>query len=79
MAFNVQNLNNSSSGAADAPRIWTYKTTVDALAAVVTSAYFNTMKNAFKVSDLIWVVASDDESWAKVSAVTPNVTTTTTI
>jgi len=53
MAFARANLNLSSSGAADAPKIWTYKS-ADAIATLNTSGYFNSATNELNVGDLIY-------------------------
>ena len=53
MAFARANLNLSSSGAADAPKIWTYKS-ADAIAAVNTSGYFNGATLELNVGDMIY-------------------------
>lgn len=53
MAFARANLNLSSSGAADAPKIWTYKS-ADAIATVNTSGYFNGATRELNVGDMIY-------------------------
>lgn len=53
MAFARANLNLSSSGAADAPKIWTYKS-ADALATINTSGYFNSATRELNVGDMIY-------------------------
>jgi len=53
MAFARANLNLSSSGAADAPKIWTYKS-ADAIATVNTSGYFNSATLELNVGDMIY-------------------------
>ena len=53
MAFARANLNLSSSGAADAPKIWTYKS-ADAIATVNTSGYFNDASGELNVGDMMY-------------------------
>jgi len=53
MAFARANLNLSSSGAADAPKIWTYKS-ADAIATLNTEGYFNSARRELNVGDLIY-------------------------
>ena len=76
MAFDIDNFNNTTSGAADAPRIWAYRTTADTLAQVAASAYFNTVINALSVGDKIYVVATDGNGDFVVDSVTTNVALT---
>lgn len=57
MAFVRNNLNNVTSGAAKAPRMWAYQST-DTLAATVAEAYFNEATE-LKVGDMMQVNATD--------------------
>ena len=60
MAFARANLNLSSSGAADAPKIWTYKS-ADALATINTSGYFNSATRELNVGDIDYKDVTEDQ------------------
>ena len=75
MAFLNNNFGRVSSTAADVPVVYSYQTTVDTMAQVLASAYFNDKINQLKVSDIIYVKSSDDQQFLKVTSVTTNVTT----
>lgn len=75
MAFNLQNMNRTSSGAnANAPTVFAYASTAETTAAIVAASYFNSFANSLQVGDLIYVRASDGNGWVVVTAVAPNVT-----
>jgi hypothetical protein len=65
----------SSSGNFDAPAQYSYKSTSDSLATVTGSGYFNKQRTFIRVDDVIYVAASDDQEFIRVTAVSPNVTT----
>lgn len=75
MAFDIDNFNNVTSGAAAGRRMWSYATTADAKAAVKTSGYFDTVANSLTAGDLLWVDATDENMFLLVAAVTAGVVT----
>lgn len=84
MAFNIDYWSHVSTTAnTRAPLMFTYTSSSDTLATITTSAYFNSLVpdltngvGAIKVDDLIYIVGSDDDMIARVTAVTTNVTVT---
>ena len=84
MAFDINYWSHiSSTGNTRAPMMFSYVSSSDALATITASAYFNDLvpdltngKGAIKVDDLIYIVGSDDDMIARVTAVTTNVTVT---
>lgn len=75
MAFTLQTLNRTSSGANDnAPICWSYASTTDAAATIEAAGYFNDVFMNFSINDQIYVQATDGPGFYNVTAVTPNVT-----
>lgn len=71
MAFNINNLNNVTSGAATVgAKIWSYNTEDDDLATVVSSGYFNSVTRRLTQNDLIYIVASDGAELDSVASAT---------
>jgi hypothetical protein len=76
MAFDLDNFDKASQeGLTNVPRLWSYKSTTDAIAAIDASAYFNSQIDKLKVGDFIFVNASDANQIIVVTSVTTNVTT----
>lgn len=76
MAFLIANWDClSSSVKSTAISMWTYKSTTDALATIMASAYFNDRINTLAVGHVILVDASDKYEMVRVTSVTGNVTT----
>ena len=59
MAFNFDHFQGVSSGEASSPKLWTYKSTTDAVATIEASGYFNQIFETLNQGDLIYVVGSD--------------------
>lgn len=74
MAFDIDNFNNISSGAAGTLRLWSYSTT-DATATVLAAAYFLTVTNALTAGDMIYYKASDGSGWLEVLTATATTVT----
>jgi len=55
MAFLIENMNNTSSGAAEAPRLWTYRSATDNLATIGASGYFNEIFETMSLGDMIYI------------------------
>lgn len=68
MAFDIDYFNNTTSGAANGPKQWTYEDDTDTLATIIADDYFLTVGNALDANDLIYIVASDGEGIFKVSS-----------
>lgn len=79
MGFNRQKFEFDLGSNTDATKIHKYKNTNDTLATMVASGYFNPLGTdsaaQLVVGDLIYVVASNDQQFLKVTSVTTNVTT----
>lgn len=70
MSFNLSYFDTVSvAGNSNAPRVFCYKSTTDALATIIANAYFDTVKNSVRVGDLIYVKATDAEGFVTVDAV----------
>ena len=83
--FKSDRANIFAAGLATAPAFHRYGSTTDTLATILASAYFNDLQNTdsgglsqtqILVGDLIAVKASDDVQIIKVTAISPNITTT---
>jgi hypothetical protein len=61
MAFDIDDFNNWSSGAANGPRYWAYVSASDTLATILADDYFVTVGNALAADDLIYCVGSDGQ------------------
>ena len=57
MAFNIQNLDNVTSGAGNAPRMWSYRS-ADLLATIEADGYFNDASEDFGQYDLLYIVST---------------------
>lgn len=68
MAFDIDNFNNWTSGAANGPRYWAYESTSDTLATCLADDYFVTVGQSLDANDLIYIVASDGEGTFKVAS-----------
>lgn len=68
MAFDIDNFNNWTSGAANGPRYWAYESTADTLATILADDYFVDVGNALDANDLIYCVGSDGEGTFAVSS-----------
>lgn len=68
MAFQIDNFNNWTSGAANGPRYWAYESTTDTLATCLADDYFVTVGNALDADDLIYIKASDGAGTFSVSS-----------
>ena len=66
----------SSSSNSNAPVAYSYSSPTDNAAAVVASAYFNSISSRLKIGDAIYIVPTDTPDWIRVTAVSPNVTVT---
>lgn len=78
MAFDLNGWGKvSASSNTKAPTMFSYKSTVDAVAAIKASAYFNLQKSSLNIGDAIYIYGQDAKAQlVKVAAVTPNVTVT---
>lgn len=74
MAFDIDNFNNISSGAAGTLRLWSY-TTTDTTATVLAAAYFLSVTNALTAGDMIYYKASDGSGWLEVLTATATTVT----
>jgi hypothetical protein len=75
MAFNLENWSKVSSSAnGKAPVVYGYNADTDNKAAVEVSGYFDSISGRLKLNDTIYIDASDDQEWYRVTAVSPNVT-----
>lgn len=68
MAFDIDDFNNWSSGAANGPKYWAYVSTADTLATILADDYFVTVGQSLTANDLIYCVGTDGEGTFKVSA-----------
>jgi len=70
MAFDLNHLNNTSSGQADAPKQWSYQSAVDLISVIDNSAYFDTVTRFFNLGDLLYIKDSADvvSEWTVTSA-----------
>lgn len=59
MAFVIDNFNNTSSGAAFGPRVWTYGHNDDTLAEISVDGYFDEIFGTMSKGDMLYVSASD--------------------
>lgn len=59
MAFEINHFDNTSSGAAYGPRVWTYISETDTTAQVAAEGYFDEISGTLNLGDLIYIVASD--------------------
>lgn len=59
MAFDARNVGKCGSDGTGAIRVFTYHTTVDAIATVVASGYFNTYASQIRTGDIIICSATD--------------------
>ena len=59
MAFNFAHFQGTSSGAASAPKLWTYNSSTDDVETIGTDGYFDELFLTLNEGDLIYVVASD--------------------
>ena len=76
MAFDRTNFTYSSIGqGSNAPKVYTYRTTVDNKAAVIASGYFNALADQLEAGDFILTDASDGPTVIGVNAVTAGVVT----
>lgn len=55
MAFDIDRINNTSSGQANAPKQWSYESDTDLITTIDDSGYFDTMYRAFNEGDLIYI------------------------
>lgn len=77
MAFDLQGLNRTSSGAnSDSVIFWAYASSTDTAATIVASGYFNSIATGLNVNEIIYVQGSDAAGFYKITAVSPNVTVT---
>ena len=58
MAFDLNHLNNTSSGQADAPKQWSYESADDLITTIDDSGYFNEVTGFFNLGDLIYILDS---------------------
>jgi len=68
MAFEINNFNNWTSGAANGPRYWAYESTTDTLATVLADDYFVSVGQSLDPNDLIYINASDGTGTFAVSS-----------
>lgn len=66
MAFELNNFNNVTSGAAKGVRLWSYRSDDDNLATITADGYFNAVANQIGRLDLIYVLAADGSQWNRV-------------
>lgn len=75
MAFDEDNFALVSGGfGADAPQLFSYKSSADSMATIEASAYFNNVANLLTINDMFVISGSDGYDIQRVSAVSPNVT-----
>lgn len=60
MAFSLNHFNNVSSGKADAPKLWSYQSSTDAIGTIDNSAYFDSVVGSLSLGDLIYIKDSTD-------------------
>lgn len=60
MAFDLNHLNNTSSGQADAPKQWSYESDDDLITTIDDSGYFDEVTGFFNLGDLIYIKDSAD-------------------
>lgn len=78
MAFSLNHFNNTSSGQADAPKQWSYKSSTDLITTIDDSGYFNSVTGSLSLGDLIYIRDSADAlSERTVSSATGAATVTT--
>ena len=68
MAFDINDLNNWTSGAAAGPRSWAYVSTADTLATILADDYFLEAGNGLSANDLIYCVGTDGKGTFTVSS-----------
>lgn len=68
MAFSRDAFNNVSSGGADALKIWSYQSSADTLATIMTADYFLDMRFALNQNDIIFIVGSDGSELVRVTS-----------
>ena len=59
MAFNFAHFQGTSSGAASAPKLWTYNSSTDDVATIGADGYFDEIFLTLNKGDLLYIVASD--------------------
>lgn len=75
MAFALENINRTSSGAnTNAPTFWAYDAVADNGATVAAAGYFDDFVTSLNVDDVIFAQCSDGPGFYSVTAVTPQVT-----
>lgn len=78
MAFDLTYFNTVSAGQnKNAPTLWSYLSSSDAIATIAGSGYFDSIDDRLKVGDVIQAKGSDAMELLEVTAVSPNVTTAT--
>ena len=71
MAFNILNGGLWAGGTIlNGKQLWTYSTSDDSMATVTASGYFNDLSERLTQNDLVWIVASNDQEWARVTSAT---------
>ena len=78
MSFNINAFNNVSSGNSLGPKLYSYGSTTDTLATILTSGYFDEVKFRVNKNDLIYISASDGVEQVKVTSVNGQTATTVT-
>jgi len=73
MPFNINKMNNITSGAADSSRAYAYKSTTDTLATIIANGYFDTLLVPLQIDDTIYIKGSDYAGLFAVSAATTTV------
>lgn len=68
MAFDIDDFNNWSSGAANGPKYWAYVSTGDTMATILADDYFVDVGQSLTANDLIYIVGSDGEGTFVVSS-----------
>jgi hypothetical protein len=68
MAFLKDNFNNVSSGSSSQMKIWSYINTDDTLATIMASSYFNGMRHALNLNDIIFLIGSDGSEVARITS-----------
>jgi hypothetical protein len=75
MAFELENVNRTSSGAnSNAPAFYAYFSDVDDGAAIATAGYFDDFKTSLRVADSIYAEGTDGPGFLTVLTVSPQVT-----
>ena len=79
MAFDINAFDNVTSGSSLGPRIWSYGSSVDSLATIAASGYFDDVKFRIEDKDLVYVSGTDGAQFVKLSSSAGEEPVTTTV